>query len=237
MAGNRPEERVVVPAVTQSWRQVAFLHWRVDPAAVQSLLPAGLCVDLVDGDAWLGLTPFRVERMRVLGVLPTRASASFPETNLRTYVRDERGRDGIWFLSIDVADLASLAGGRAIGAPYHLSSMAVDDDDNGGALVRYRCRRRSSDVGHDISVRPGARIADDDLSPTLASLVGRWRALTLVGGRQATVAVQHEPWPVHEADLVDLDEDLSAAAGLPAPSSRPMVHWSPGVNVRLGAMR
>jgi len=34
------------PVVRQSWRQVTFLHWRIDPDVVQARLPDGLVVDL-----------------------------------------------------------------------------------------------------------------------------------------------------------------------------------------------
>jgi uncharacterized protein YqjF (DUF2071 family) len=39
------------------------------------------------------------------------------------------------------------------------------------------------------------------------------------------------------ARLLSLDEDLVEAAGLPAPAGPPLVHWSPGVTVRVGVPR
>ena len=85
----------------QEWRDLAYVHWRYDPAVVQSLLPAELTVDTFDGSAWVGLIPFS---MRNIG-LPHGPSVpyfgSFPEINVRTYViRD--GRPGVWFFSLDV---------------------------------------------------------------------------------------------------------------------------------------
>jgi uncharacterized protein len=35
----------------------------------------------------------------------------------------------------------------------------------------------------------------------------------------------------------ELDSDLVAAAGLPAPAGEPVVHWSPGVRTRIGGPR
>jgi uncharacterized protein YqjF (DUF2071 family) len=32
----------------------------------------------------------------------------FPEINVRTYVRDDQGRSGIWFLSLDAARLPAI---------------------------------------------------------------------------------------------------------------------------------
>ena len=52
---ERPDER---PVMYQSWQQLLFLHWRIDPAVIQSILPKGLTVDTYDVDAWVGVVPF-----------------------------------------------------------------------------------------------------------------------------------------------------------------------------------
>ncbi|WP_439145617.1 DUF2071 domain-containing protein [Streptomyces canus] len=50
------------------------------------------------------LTPFVMADVRPAGVPATVPGfPSFAETHLRAYVRREDGRDGIWFLSIEVA--------------------------------------------------------------------------------------------------------------------------------------
>jgi uncharacterized protein YqjF (DUF2071 family) len=233
MAGAEPEEQVAVPLVRQSWRQVSFLHWRVDGDQLAHVLPDGLTPDLVDGSAWLGLTPFRVEQFRVLGV-PALPFCSFLETNLRTYVRHRDGQDGIWFFSLDVSSRLNAAGGRMV-APYHLSAMSLDD----GECVRYRSRRRRGPAYHDITIAPGAPIAaagDDD---PVTLLTGRWRAFSQrPGGRLLQVPVRHQPWPLQTATLVALDESILAAAGFGSPASEPLVHHSAaGVDARLGPPR
>src|SRR4051812_12905980 len=125
MAGNRPEERVNVPLFRQDWTLAAFLHWRYPADVVAALLPPGLEPDIVDGSAWVSLTPFRVERFRPLGLVPVPFGSSFPETNVRTYVRGPNGRDGLWFLSLDVPSPTNVMAGRLIGAAYQLSSMQI----------------------------------------------------------------------------------------------------------------
>jgi uncharacterized protein YqjF (DUF2071 family) len=46
--------------------------------------------------------------------------------------------------------------------------------------------------------------------------------------------VDHEPWPLHTATLVGLQDTLITAAGIPAPTGEPHVMFSPGVSVRIG---
>jgi uncharacterized protein YqjF (DUF2071 family) len=124
MVSVTAEQHVSVPMLRASWLNIAFVHWRVPADRIQALLPPGLTVDEYDGAAWVGLTPFMMANMRPLGVpdlpgalsLPglTKTShlggvSSTPETNLRTYVRGPDGRDGLWFLTIDVGSAALAA--------------------------------------------------------------------------------------------------------------------------------
>jgi uncharacterized protein YqjF (DUF2071 family) len=48
--------------------------------------------------------------------------------------------------------------------------------------------------------------------------------------------VEHEPWPLHRAELLDLDDSLITAAGLPAPSGSPHVLYSPGVSTTIRSL-
>jgi uncharacterized protein len=51
-------------------------------------------VDEYDGMAWVSLTPFLMAAVRPAGVPIEPGFSTFPETNLRTYVRRPDGRDG-----------------------------------------------------------------------------------------------------------------------------------------------
>ena len=107
MAGREQEEKVRRPATIQRWRALTFLHWRYEPASVQRLLPAGLEVDTWDGSAWVSLTPFLMVDIQIADLPPVPMLSTFPETNLRTYVRGPDGRDGLWFLSLEADSLAA----------------------------------------------------------------------------------------------------------------------------------
>ena len=84
----------------QTWDYLLFAHWRVDADALRTLLPEQLPLDLYDGDAWLGITPFRITGFRLRGTLPLPVVSSFLEVNVRTYATYE-GKPGIWFFSLD----------------------------------------------------------------------------------------------------------------------------------------
>ena len=233
MAGRQPEERVRRPVNYQQWTSLTFLHWPFEPEVIQARLPDGFTVDVWDGMAWVGMTPF-VMTLRVAGLPSLPGMSTFPETNLRTYVRGPDGRDGIWFFSLEAQSLPLVLGARTLyGVPYRWADMSVQRE---GDVVRYRSRRRfGPPAGHDISVQVGAPIEDPPEFD--AWLSGRWRAWTRVAGRMFDVPAEHPPWALHEATLVHLDETLLAASGLTRPASPPRVTHSPGTVVRLGFLR
>ena len=233
MAGQHPEGTVSHPFALQGWRYMTFLHWRYPAEVVGRFLPDGFAPQLADGSAWVGLTPFLLADFRPLLLPAVPGLSTFPETNLRTYARGPDGRDTIWFFSLEAASLVTVLATRALlGVPYRWAAMAVERGDR----VVYRSTRRPPHrpVGHYIEVEPGDRIPAEELSELDHVLTGRWRATATVTGRTTYVAVEHPPWPLHRATVHRLDEDLLAEAGLPLPAGEPLVHYSPGVDVRLG---
>ncbi|UUU27873.1 YqjF family protein [Streptomyces sp. DSM 40750] len=232
MVAYGSEQRVRVPALRARWLTQAFVHWPFPPERVQALLPEGLAVDEYDGTAWVSLTPFLMADVRVPGLpaavpgLPT-----FAETNLRTYVRAPDGRDGLWFLSIEVA-CPLMLGARAVGAPYNLGRLRVSRH---GDTVSYAGARWSATPSYRLVVRPGEPITPRDRDVWLTS---RWRAYTRRLRAIWETPVEHEPWPLHVATVDVLEETLTGAAGLPPPLAEPVAHFSPGVgHVRLGFSR
>lgn len=236
MAGRQPEETVNRPVSRQGWDTMTFLHWSFDPAQVQRLVPDEFTVDTWDDRAWVSLTPFRMTDFR-LGDLPPlpglRRLSTFPETNVRTYVRGPDGRDGLWFFSLEADSLPLVLGASTVyGVPYQWATMKITEGDT----VRYRSRRRTGrPVGHDITVRVGADCPEP--SELDDWLTGRWRAYSRVGDHPGVVPVQHEPWPLAEATVVHLEQTLLEAAGLPEPTEPPLARFSSGVDVRLGLLR
>ncbi|MCZ2859748.1 YqjF family protein [Blastococcus sp. VKM Ac-2987] len=227
----RPAGRTVF---TQGWRDVAFLHWAVDPARVAPLLPAGTRPDVLDGATYVGLIPFRMQRIGLFGAPGIPYLGSFAETNVRLYSVDAQGRRGVVFRSLDAARLVPVVTARwAARLPYAWSRMRIE---HAGDRVTYRCRRRwPSPAGarSAITVRVAGRLYRPD--PLADFLTARW-GLHRPGRRgPAYWPNEHPAWPLHRAELVDLDDSLLPAAGLGDLPGRPdSVLFSPGVDVRFG---
>lgn len=157
----------------------------------------------------------------------------FPEINVRLYSVDDRGRRGVVFRSLEASRLATVIAARVtLGVPYEWARMSIVQT---ASTIDYRSRRLVH--GHPSShivVSPSRTVVDgDDLANFLTA---RWAMHSVVAGRTRYVPNEHEPWPLRRAELVSLDDQLLAAAGIPHVASRlpDSVLYSDGVRTRFG---
>jgi uncharacterized protein len=225
MSGRLPDALVRRPMSLQRWEHVAFVHWRYPASELRRFVPAGLEVHEVDGSAWVGFVPFLFARLRAPGLPAVPGWSTFAELNLRTYVSDGE-HDGVLFLRVLCARRLVVGTFRAgLGLPYVYSP---------GWVERTADATSYEATGTHALVVVGTQVEPDAL---VTSLTGRWSTFTRHLGRLWRVPVEHQPWPLHRARLERLSTSMLTDAGLPPPEGQPMVHWSPGVDVRLGAPR
>jgi uncharacterized protein YqjF (DUF2071 family) len=220
--------------LTQSWLDLAFVHWAAEPSQVAPLLPRGVRPDTLDGVTYVGLVAFRMHNVGWFRLPGVPYLGSFAETNVRLYSVDDAGRRGVVFRSLDAARLIPVLAARALfGLPYLWSRMAVDRD---GDTIAYRSVRRwpgPRGTRAHLTVRIGEPLAE----PTELEhfVTARWGMHNMMLGRSMYVPNAHPRWPLHRGELLALDEDVLAAAGLPGPLGPPVsVLYSPGVPVRFG---
>jgi uncharacterized protein len=150
------------PVMRQRWSGLLFLHWPVAPELIQERLPQGLFVDTHEGQAWLGVVPFFMERVRPVGCPPVPGLSWFLELNVRTYVHDAAGRPGVWFFSLDCNQpLAVEIARRAFHLPYE---HAVMRSSRSGNQIDYSCRRSTR--------QEIARFTYDRAGPAAAAVAG-----------------------------------------------------------------
>ncbi|MEU5537616.1 DUF2071 domain-containing protein [Streptomyces sp. NPDC020362] len=220
------------PLLTQSWLDLAFLHWAADPADVAPLLPAGTRPDTLHGVTYIGLVAFRMHRVGWFRLPGVPYLGSFPETNVRLYSVDAQGRRGVVFRSLDTSRLIPVVVGRvAFRLPYVWSRMKVRRE---GTTIAYASSRRwpgPRGARSSLAIRIGERVeAPSELEHFLTA---RWGMHSAFFGRPLYLPNAHPRWPLHRAELLHCDEDLVAAAGLPAPAGEPVsVLYSAGVPVR-----
>lgn len=215
----------------QFWADVTFVHWPVQPEAVAHLYPPGTWPDEFDGMTYVGLIPFAMRHTAVGTALRLPYFGAFHETNVRLYSTDAAGRHGVLFRSLETARFAVVPLVRAaMGVPYTWSQMCITRSDD---QICYQSRRRLPRRGlrSRVTVRVGAAV---EPTPLDVWLTARWGAHIRKAGRTWWVPNEHGPWPFRSAEILQLDDDLVAAAGVDPAGGPPRALFSPGVHARFG---
>jgi uncharacterized protein YqjF (DUF2071 family) len=213
----------------QTWENLLFAHWRVDPNELRRVLPESLRPDTYDGAAWLGVTPFRLTNLRLRGTPPLPRISSFPEINVRTYVTVD-GKPGIWFFSLDAASRPAVEAAKWLyKLPYHHAKISVERD---GPDVQYESARpgaafcaRYRGLGEPFNASPGS---------LEAFLTERYCLYTEDGGRLYRADIHHPPWPLRRAEA---SIDLNTMAPVKLPDEPPHLLLSERQDVVIWSLR
>jgi uncharacterized protein YqjF (DUF2071 family) len=137
----------------------------------------------------------------------------------------------VLFRSLETARLAVVPVVRGgLGVPYTWARMRIT---RSGDRISYDSVRRWPRRG--LHSRLTVRIGDDVTPTPLETwLTARWGAHTRKAGRTWWMPNEHEPWPLRSAEIVALDDDLMAAAGVTVAGRRLRALFSPGVHTRFG---
>jgi uncharacterized protein len=219
----------------QTWDDLLFAHWRVSPESVRALLPAGLELDLFEGEAWIGVTPFAVTGLRARGLPPFPFVSSFLELNTRTYVT-AGGKPGIWFFSLDAASQVAVEGARrGYKLPYFRAVMRAEW---GGGWLSYESRRRDR-RGEPASFRGRYRPVGEELDPDPRSLAHflteRYCLYAVDRGRLKRAEIHHPPWPLRPAEAA-LEENTMPPATIEVLDEDPLLHFSARQDVVIWAL-
>lgn len=216
------------------WRDLSFVHWAVEPERVAAMMPPGVRPDVHQSLTYVGLVAFRM-----IGTRPPYGPAvpwlgTFLEINVRLYSVDETGRRGVVFLSMDTDRLPIVAGARAMfGLPYRWGRLqhTVRDREH-----TYEVHLRHPGLAGTRS-RLVARAHETRSATTLDEfLLPRWGLHVAHLGRTWYLPVAHQPWTVHRAEVLSLDDGLLASVGLGELADRPPDHvaFSEGVDADFG---
>ncbi len=210
----------------QSWIDLLFAHWAVDAARLERVVPPQLPLDRFDGQVWLGVTPFKVEGVRLRNTPPAPVVSRFEEINVRTYVTVD-GKPGIYFLSLDAASRAAVASARrTYRLPYFRAAMQMERDARG---VRFRSRRVSAD-GHEAGIvcryRPAGEVFQAQPGTLEHFLTERYCLYTLdESGSIQRADIHHPPWPLQEAGA-ELEANAMASPFGVELDGAPLAHFA-----------
>ncbi len=231
----------------QVWHDLLFAHWPIPPDALRPLIPPGLTLDMFDGQAWLGIVPFRMSgiRARFLPALPW--FSAFPELNVRTYVVAE-DRPGVWFFSLDAGNpIAVAVARRAYHLPYFNARIRlvrepllfnVSGPPDWIAYTSARTHRHATPASfaaryHPIDgVRPAQRGTLEHWLTERYCLYAADRAGRLYRGE-----IHHAPWPLQPAEAEISTNTMATAAGISLPTTHPLLHFARRLDVLIWALQ
>lgn len=216
----------------QGWRDLLFLSWPVPAADLARLLPAGLPVDTYEGTGWVSLVPFHMRHLHLRWLPPIPGTSSFPEINLRCYVR-VRGEPGVYFFSIDAASrLGSIVAAWVFHLPFHDAAMTLTESN--GTWKMTSDRRGDPAARFVGSWRAAGHLRVPAAGTLEQFLLERYTSFQPApGGKLYRGPLRHSDWRCQDAEAEVEVNTLVTAAGL-APPSRTVCHFSPGVDTRVG---
>jgi uncharacterized protein len=206
--------------MAQRWRDLLFAHWPVDPETLESRIPAGLTLDRHGDTAWVSITPFLLEGLRLRGLPPVPYLSSFPEVNFRTYVTRD-GKPGVFFFSLDAGRTAAVMGARAaFHLPYFLATMRVGRSPDG--TIEYASHRRRTERPAEFQARyrPLRQLTALPAEPgSLDHWLAERYCLYAVDRRGQLYRgdIHHAPWPLQPVEVTIPWNTISTAAGIALP--------------------
>ena len=212
--------------MTQTWNDLLFAHWPVDPGRLRPRLPPAFDLDLFDGNAWIGIVPFYMTNVAPRGIPSLPWVSEFPELNVRTYV-SVADRPGVYFFSLDAGSALAVQTARALfNLPYHTASIGITHE---GTAIRYESHREDHDRPADFSAIYGpAGGAFAPVKGTLEYFLTERYCLYHQDRRSSPyrLEIHHLPWALQPARGRVACESLAGVNGLTLPPSPPLLHFA-----------
>jgi uncharacterized protein YqjF (DUF2071 family) len=184
-------------------------------------------------DGTRGVVFLSLDASRLAVVLAARA-AGIP------YVWSRAGFRGAGRLDPSAGgDRAGAAGTRA-GSPARFAGSTgpldpTGSEGRGGPSAGYWVRRFRGGARTDFEVAPEPDVEATD--PLSLHLTARFGLHTRFRGRTLYVPNTHSAWPLYQAQLIHLEDQLVAAAGIQVSGPPESVLFSPGVRTQFGRPR
>ena len=219
-------------AMRMNWHDLLFMHWRVDVTELRHLIPDHLEIDTFDGDAWIGIVPFRMSGVAPRFVPNIPYMSSFPELNVRTYVT-VNGKPGVWFFCLEATNpIAVRVARRWFHLPYMDAQIALSNTSrkNDCKWISYSSTRTHKN-------EPGAKLLID-YRPIGSEFIASPRSLEDFltsryclysadrSGKVYRGEIDHNPWRLRDAQAIVKENTMTDWLGIELPNEPPVLHFA-----------
>ena len=231
---HRPWDMPASPWVmTQTWHDLLFAHWPLDPQQLRAKIPPAFELDTHDGQAWLGVVPFHMTNVGPRGFPALPWISAFPELNVRTYVR-VGDRPGVYFFSLDAGSQVAVQAARTLlNLPYYSAAMTVDPRESG---IAYHSQREDAPIATLVTMATAAAFTatyGPDGAPFFAMkgsleyfLTERYCLYHLDHrGVPYRLEIHHPPWRLVPARALFVRNTMAEVNGIALPDRAPLLHF------------
>ena len=200
------------PFLTARWSNLAIFTYEVPETLLRPHLPPGLVLDTRGGAAFASLVAFDFLDTLVWGV-PWPGFRSFPEVNLRFYVRQGTRRGVVFIREFVPRPLVSWLARALFHEPYLVAPIESRVDDADASVAAMRQLRWHGHV-HRIEVtadKPAIRPPEDSEAHFFKE--HHWGFGRDRRGRTLAYEVRHPVWDIHPVRSWTLDVDWSDVYG------------------------
>lgn len=217
----------------QTWNDLLFAHWPIDPDVMRPLVPSVLALDTFNGKCWIAVAPFHMSEIRGRWMPQIPGLSAFPELNVRTYVK-RGGKPGVYFFSLDAGSrVAAWTARLTYHLPYFHARMSSIDRD--GWLHYHSIRDSAAELkGRFRPVTPVQLRNPATLEHWLSE---RYCLYAVHHGVVYRAEIHHEPWPLQDAECEFSINSVAASAGIQLPGIQPLAHFARRLEVLIWPLK
>lgn len=217
----------------QTWHDLLFAHWEIDIDLIAPLIPKALDLDTYEGKAWIGVVPFGMSGIRLRSLPEIPFTSKFPELNVRTYVTYKGEKPGVYFLSLDAANLIAVKTARTFfRLPYYYADIKMKKENK---TIYYQSSRKNA---------PDSFVFQGKYTPTSDKfeaklhtleywLTERYCLYTTHQNRLFRGEIHHKPWQLQMANAEISKNSMIDIPGYTGADSKPLLHYSDRLDVLL----
>lgn len=223
--------------MTQIWHDLLFVHRPVRVPDLRPLVPSLLDLDTYDGEAWVGVVPFRMSGVRQRGFPGIKGVSAFPEMNVRTYVT-WRGMPGVYFFSLDAANPLAVAFARSrFHLPYFNAAMSCERVVDTIHYRSHRTHRGAPEADFRAHYRPVGPVFTARPDSIEYWLIERYNLYTVFRDHVYRAGIHHRPWPLQPAELEVECDTMARAQNIRLPDTEPLLHYADRQEVLVWPLR
>lgn len=215
----------------QTWNNLLFLHWPISPKQLQPFIPSPLQIDIFNQYAWIGIIVFCMGGIYPRGFSLKSLTPKFKEINVRTYVL-LNGKPGVYFLSLDVPDWASLTiAKRWYHLPYHPAKVSIQKEEQTFHCLSIRNGKANSPISFNGKFKPISEVFFPQEGTLEHWLTERYCLYSTKTGDDIYCGeIHHRPWPLQIAEAEISHNTMFSPFEWDLSDVKPISHYAEGMD-------